>query len=88
MKVERIELLLNHYIDKDFECKCSQLMITKTINGKTKVVMFSELDAEALFSLVNDITEKKKEVQDENDSEAIRRDGLSRISDAIKEDKH
>lgn len=87
MKVERIELLLNHYIDKDYECKCSQLMITKTINGETKVVIFSELDAEALFSLVNDITEKKKEVKDENDTKDVGTCGLSGISIKTEEDK-
>lgn len=65
MKTEKIDLELYHYIDKDFKCELSKLLITKTINGKSEVIEIRGIDAEAVFNLVSDFTKPKKENADE-----------------------
>lgn len=55
MKTESIEITLNHYRDKDYECKESKLTTSITINDGTKVIEMDGLRAESFFRMVMDM---------------------------------
>lgn len=63
MKTETIHIELNHYRDKDYECKESKLNAEVTINDGTKEIELTGLRAEAFFRTVMEManmTEKEE----------------------------
>lgn len=61
VKTETINLELNHFVESDFKCEFSKLLITKTINNKREYIEITGIDAEALFNLVSDFIKPKED---------------------------
>lgn len=57
MKTESIEIKLNHYRDKDYECKDSKLTMEITINDGTKEIELTGIRAESLFRMIIQLAE-------------------------------
>lgn len=67
MKVEKISLTLEHYVDSDYSCEHSKLEIqTQDIRGCRRKYVVRGIEAEALFSIVRDIIKPKEDKKDED----------------------
>lgn len=68
MKTEKLEVELYHYIDKDYECKYSEIIVKLNYNNIEDSFKVTGIKAEALMNIIVDLfyneknRKKKKEV--------------------------
>lgn len=68
MKTETISISLDHYRDKDYECKNSKLEVSVSINDGTKIIELTGIRAEAFFRTVMEMADQY-EKQEQDDKE-------------------
>lgn len=69
MEKETIKIELNHYRDKDYECRNSSLVFTSNINGKREGIELYGIRAEAFFRMVKDMSLMVKKEEEDGNSE-------------------